>query len=183
MSCLAASFCNLTMVLSNFGLWFLFCLGIMASRETRRKPTAESTMLSQNQRNSSYRWLFISLTHALRPPLGVSGDGGNKTTETTPHQQSRISGCLKFLFETCHKIHFGPYLYIELWFFLICYLKTWLGHVCIETFAVWLIQPSPHASPQALTPLVFCQLHEDLLVLIDISFLHNKGSFGSAQWV
>lgn len=127
MSCLAASFCNLTMVLSNFGLWFLFCLGIMASRETRRKPTAESTMLSQNQRNSSYRWLFISLTHALQPPLGVSGDGGNKTTETTPHQQSRISGCLKFLFETCHKIHFGPYLYIELWFFFNMLFENMVG--------------------------------------------------------
>lgn len=74
-------------------------------------------MLSQNQRNSSYRSLFISLTHALRPPLGVPRDGSNKTSETTPHQQSRISGCLKFLPETCHKIHFGPYLYIELCFF------------------------------------------------------------------
>lgn len=152
----------------------------MTSRETRRKPTAESTMLSQNQRNSSYRSLFISLTHALRPPLGVPRDGGNKTSETTPHQQSRISGCLKFLPETCHKIHFGPYLYIELCFFKMLFenmIGPWVH------WNVWLIQPSPHTSPQALTPLVFCQLHEHLLVLIDISFLQNKGSFGSAQWV
>lgn len=82
--------CNLTMVLSNFGLWFLFCLGIMTSRETRRKPMAESTMLSQNQRNSSYRSLVISFTHAVRPPPGVPGDGGNKTTETntSPAEQN-----------------------------------------------------------------------------------------------
>lgn len=185
MSCLAASSCNLTIVLSNFGLWFLFYLGIMTSIETRRKPTTESTLLSQSQRNSSYESLFLLVFHM---PSGHHWElletvhCGSKTTRTTPHQQSRISGCLKFITWDLLEDTFWTVTVCRTCLFFKMLFENVIGqHMHWNPWCLVDSAFSKHIH-QALTPLVLWQLHEDLLVLIDISFLRYKGSFGSTQW-
>lgn len=73
-------------------------------------------LLSQNQKNSSYKSFFyyLSFPHVLWTPLEISGLSSveMRIMRTMPHQQkTRRLGCLKFI-ALAYMTHFGWYLYI-----------------------------------------------------------------------